>query len=79
MSSNGELRKFWVPPEQDFIVSCVLDDGTVVWAQFDRRRDGRELTAYVNGPMAIELIGTNSERWDQHLAREAANKRGGRT
>jgi hypothetical protein len=64
--TSNERGKVAIPAEQDFIVRCSGRG----WAQFFRSGDGRAITAFAEGPIEIELIGTSQERYDRAAATE---------
>jgi hypothetical protein len=62
--TSFERRKVAIPAGEDFIVRCSGRGG----AQFFR--NGRAITAFAEGPIEIELIGTNQERYKRATATE---------
>jgi hypothetical protein len=59
-----ERGKVAIPAGEDFIVRCSGRG----WAQFFS--NGCAITAFVEGPIEIELIGTNQERYERATATE---------
>jgi hypothetical protein len=63
-----ERRKVAIPAGEDFIVRCSGRG----WAQFFS--NGRAITAFADGPIEIELIGTNRERYASATGRDKTSK-----